>query len=50
MLGGDVVARMRAVEDHYRELCRELTREEWSERSWGATYVDTVMRLTSALQ
>jgi len=50
MLGGDVVARMRAVEDHYRALCRELTREEWAERSFGATYVDTVMRLTSALQ
>jgi cardiolipin synthase len=50
MLGGDVVARMRAVEDHYRARCRELTREEWSRRSFGATYVDTVMRLTSALQ
>jgi cardiolipin synthase len=50
MLGGDVVTRMRAVEDHYRSRCRELTREEWAKRSFGATYVDTVMRLTSALQ
>ena len=50
LLGGDVVTRMRAVEDHYRSLCRELTREEWKQRSFGATYVDTLMRLTSALQ
>ena len=50
MLGGDVVARMRAVEDHYRSLSRELTAEEWQRRSFGARYVDNVMRLTSALQ
>ena len=50
MLGGDVVARMREVEDHYRSLSRELTLEEWSQRSFGARYVDNVMRLTSALQ
>ncbi|HEX4688734.1 MAG TPA: cardiolipin synthase [Nocardioides sp.] len=50
MLGGDVVSRMRQVEDHYRSLCRELTREEWEGRSFGRRYIDTVMRLTSALQ
>jgi cardiolipin synthase len=50
MLGGDVVARMRAVEDTYRSLSRELTREEWAARSRGSRYVDNVMRLTSALQ
>jgi cardiolipin synthase A/B len=50
MLGGDVVARMRQVEDHYRSISRELTREEWERRSFGARYVDNVMRLTSALQ
>ena len=50
MLGGDVVTRMRKVEDHYRSLCRELTREEWEGRSFGRRYIDTVMRLTSALQ
>jgi cardiolipin synthase len=50
MLGGDVVARMRAVEDHYRALSRELTAEEWRWRPFGARYVDNVMRLTSALQ
>jgi cardiolipin synthase A/B len=50
MFGGDVVARMRAVEDTYRSLSRELTREEWGARSTGSRYVDNVMRLTSALQ
>jgi cardiolipin synthase A/B len=50
MLGGDVVARMRQVEDHYRSLCRELTLEEWTQRPFHARYVDNVMRLTSALQ
>jgi cardiolipin synthase len=50
MLGGDVVARMRQVEDHYRSLSRELTRAEWEQRSFGKRYVDNVMRLTSALQ
>jgi cardiolipin synthase len=50
MLGGDVVARMRVVEDHYRSLSRELTRAEWKQRSFGSRYVDNVMRLTSALQ
>jgi len=50
MLGGDVVTRMRKVEDHYRSLSRELTLEEWKKRSFGARYVDNVMRLTSALQ
>jgi len=49
-VGGDAVARLREVEDAYRAVCRPLTLEEWSGRSWGATYVDTVMRLTSALQ
>ncbi|WP_028660688.1 cardiolipin synthase [Nocardioides insulae] len=50
LFGGDVVARMRAVEDRYRELSRELTLEDWLGRSRGAAYVDNVMRLTSALQ
>ena len=50
LLGGDVVARMREVEDGYRALSRELTQEEWSGRGKGARYVDNVMRLTSALQ
>ncbi len=50
LLGPEVVTRMRLVEDHYRELSRELTLEEWSTRGRGTRYVDNVMRLTSALQ
>ena len=45
----EVVGRMRAVEDTYRALSRELTAEEWAARGRGARYVDNVMRLTSAL-
>lgn len=50
LLGADVVAKVREVEDTYRELSRELLVEEWSQRSRGARYVDNVMRLTSSLQ
>jgi cardiolipin synthase len=50
LTGGDIVQRFRAVEDTYRALSRELTLEEWSQRSRRATYVDNAMRLTSALQ
>ena len=50
MLGGDIVSRMRKVEDHYRSLSRELSAEEWAGRSKGKKYVDNVMRLTAALQ
>ena len=32
--GGDVVSRMRKVEDAYRPQSRELTQEEWAERPW----------------
>jgi cardiolipin synthase len=48
--GGDVVSRMRKVEDAYRMQSRELTREDWARRSWRSRYADNVMRLTSALQ
>jgi cardiolipin synthase len=50
LVGGDCVPRLREVEDAYRAVCRPLTMEQWSKRSAGAQYVDTVMRLTSALQ
>jgi cardiolipin synthase len=50
LLGPEVVKRMRAVEDDYRALSSELTRDEWSGRSRGSRYVDNVMRLTAALQ
>jgi cardiolipin synthase len=50
LLGADIVARMRKVEDGYRAKSRELTLEEWGRRPAGARYVDNVMRLTAALQ
>jgi cardiolipin synthase len=50
MTGDEVVAAVRRVEDRYRELSHELTLEEWSQRGPGKRYVDTVMRLTAALQ
>jgi cardiolipin synthase len=50
LLGPEVVGAMREVEDTYRCLSRQLTLEEWSRRSAGRRYVDTVMRLTAGLQ
>jgi cardiolipin synthase len=50
LLGRDVVARMRTVEDAYRALSRPLTLEEWDQRPARKKYVDNVMRLTAALQ
>jgi cardiolipin synthase len=50
LIDPDAVERMRKVEDAYRALSRELTQQEWSQRSKGQRYVDNVMRLTSALQ
>lgn len=50
MLGEPVVAAMRRVEDHYRSLSRELTAQEWGQRSPATKYVDNVMRLTAGLQ
>ncbi len=46
----DVVSRLEAVQDSYRELSSELTLESWRERGWGPKYVDNVMRLTAGLQ
>jgi len=48
--GGDVVQRLRAVEDSYRAVSDELTIEQWRGRSMWSRYVDNVMRLTSAVQ
>ncbi len=50
LLGREVVAAMREVEDTYRSLSRRLTVEEWSRRPSRTRYVDTVMRLTAGLQ
>jgi cardiolipin synthase len=48
--GRQVVDRLDEVLDTYRNLSPELTAEAWRQRSWGAAYVDNVMRLTAALQ
>lgn len=50
MLGADAVAEMRTIEDRYRAVSKELTLEEWLQRSFGQRYLDNVFRLTSALQ
>lgn len=50
LLGPEVVAEMRKVEDAYRAVSKELLLEDWQARSRGAAYWDNVMRLTAALQ
>jgi len=48
--GKQFVADLQEVADGYRAVCRELTLDEWRQRSKGQRYVDNVMRLVSALQ
>lgn len=48
--GGEFVDQMRAVEDRYRSLSRELTLEEWKQQPLRSTVLDNLARLTSALQ
>jgi cardiolipin synthase len=50
LTGADIVARFRKVEDDYRALSRELSLEEWQQRSAWQRYLDNTMRLTAALQ
>ncbi|MDZ5623040.1 cardiolipin synthase [Nocardioides sp. HM23] len=50
LTGGDIVTRFRKVEDDYRALSRELTIDEWRQRSKVQRYLDNTMRLTAALQ
>jgi cardiolipin synthase len=50
LLGPEIVARIREVEDTYRSLSAELTLEEWLARGRKESYIDNVMRLTAALQ
>ena len=47
--GESFVAGMREVEQAYRDAGRELTLEEWRREPAKATFLDGVMRLTSAL-
>ncbi|TFC06901.1 cardiolipin synthase [Cryobacterium adonitolivorans] len=44
------VQRMRDVEEEYRALSSELTREEWAREPLSSTSLDGVARLTSALE
>jgi cardiolipin synthase len=48
--GKQFVADLQEVADGYRAVCRELTLDEWRQRSKGQRYIDNVMRLVSALQ
>jgi cardiolipin synthase len=50
LLGPEVVAEMRKVEDSNRAIAKELLLEDWLARSRGSAYMDNVMRLTAALQ
>ena len=48
--GSEFADQMRAVEDRYRSLSRELTLEEWQQQPLRSTVLDNLARLTSALQ
>ncbi len=48
--GGGFVRPLDELAHVYRERCRVLTPEEWSERSLLLRYVDNACRMTSALQ
>jgi cardiolipin synthase len=50
LLGPEVVAEMRKVEDTYRAMSKELFLKDWLTRGRTSQYLDNVMRLTAALQ
>lgn len=47
--GGDLVDELRANDEAYRRVSRELTLEEWSKQPAFSRYIDNACRLTSAL-
>ena len=47
---GDLVDDIIEVVADYQDVSRELTLEEWEKRPWPRRYMESVMRLTSALQ
>ncbi|MDY3126976.1 MAG: phospholipase D-like domain-containing protein [Corynebacterium sp.] len=47
---GNLITQFNQLADNYRNVCHELTLDEWNERSLFRRYIDNVMRLTSALQ
>ncbi|WP_127473851.1 cardiolipin synthase [Microbacterium sulfonylureivorans] len=48
--GEEFIREMRAIEDGYRDLSRELTLDEWEKQPLRSTVLDNLARLTSALQ
>ncbi|HXH34294.1 MAG TPA: cardiolipin synthase [Plantibacter sp.] len=48
--GREFVREMRAVEDGYRDISKELTLAEWLKQPLKSTVLDNLARLTSALQ
>ncbi|GAA5154634.1 cardiolipin synthase [Microbacterium pseudoresistens] len=48
--GEEFVDELRAVEDEYRSLSRELTAEEWAQQPLRSRVLDNLARLTSSLQ
>ncbi|UCR88514.1 cardiolipin synthase [Mycetocola spongiae] len=48
--GESFVRDMRAIEDEYRAVSRELTLDEWERQPLRSTILDNLARLTSALQ
>ncbi|WP_101587214.1 phospholipase D-like domain-containing protein [Brevibacterium jeotgali] len=48
--GGDITESLHGIMDEYRSVSSELTEEEWEQRPWGRRWLDSAMRLTSALQ
>src|SRR4051794_27107207 len=47
--GRSFVDQVKAVEDEYRSVSRELTAQEWNQRGFWRSVVDNLMRLTSAV-
>lgn len=48
--GGDITESLHGIMDEYRSMSSMLTAAEWDQRSWGRRWLDSAMRLTSALQ
>lgn len=48
--GDSFVDDIRRLEDSYRALSRELTSQEWAERTGRHRLVDDLARLTSSVQ
>ncbi|MET4095947.1 cardiolipin synthase [Arthrobacter sp. UYCu712] len=50
LLGEDIVQRIRAVENTYRDISHELLLDDWMKRPMLVKYVDNVARLTATVQ